>query len=227
MGNKTILVTGASRGIGLQTARTLKPLSSHLILAASHPESFDPVRSEFGTNTSFYGLDLSSSDEIKFFCSDLSSGIDRLDVLINNCGIYLEKQLEESAVPEIEKQIDVNLRAPILLTQELLTLLEKGENPIVINISSISARLAPAGQSVYSAAKSGISAFSSSIRKELNPLGIRVTVIHPYAVNTWNDPDAERFLRPEDMGGLIRYIIETDINCQIDEVTLSALGKTK
>lgn len=82
----------------------------------------------------------------------------------------------------------------------------------------------PAGQSVYSASMAAVTAFCNSLRKELNPRGIRIVVVHPAGVNTWNDPEPNKRLRPEDVGSLIKFILEADKNCQIDEVTLSALG---
>ena len=224
MSKKIIIITGASRGIGLATAKLLQPLAERLVLVASQQHSFRSVQGEFGSETSFHGVDLSSPDEIQSFSEDLSSRLDRVDVLVNNCGVYLEKQLIESSLPEIQRQIDVNLRAPILLTHKFLALLNKGSSSIVVNISSIAAQSTPAGQSVYSASKAAVTAFSSSLRKELNPRGIRVTVIHPGSVNTWNDPEPNKLLRPEDVGSLVKFILEADKNCQIDEVTLLALG---
>jgi len=224
MSKKIIIITGASRGIGLATARLLHPLAEQLVLVASRTDSFRSVQGEFGSETSFHGADLSSPEEIQSFREELSSMLDRVDVLVNNCGVYLEKQLIESSLPEIQRQIDVNLRAPILLTHKLLPLLNKGCSPIVINISSIAALSTPTGQSVYSASKAAVTAFSNSLRKELNPRGIRVVVVHPAGVNTWNDPEPNKLLRPEDVGSLIKFILEVDKNCQIDEVTLSALG---
>jgi NADP-dependent 3-hydroxy acid dehydrogenase YdfG len=120
--------------------------------------------------------------------------------------------------------IIVNLRAPILLTHAMLPLLEKGSRPIVMNVSSIAALSIPAGQSVYSASKAAVTAFSHVLRKEWNPRGIRVTVIHSAGVSTWNAPEPYKLLRPEDVGRLIHFILTADRNCQIDEVTLSALG---
>jgi len=69
-----------------------------------------------------------------------------------------------------------------------------------------------------------VTAFSHALRKEWNLRGIRVTVIHPAGVNTWNALEPHKLLRPEDVGRLIHFIVAVDRNCQIDEVTLSALG---
>ena len=224
MRSKTIIITGASRGIGLATARRLRPLAERLVLVASRVDSFSAVRDEFGAETSFHGADFSSPEEIQSLSDELHSRLDRVDGLVNNCGVYLEKPLSASSLPEIQQQIDVNLRAPILLTHYRLPLLEKGSSPIVVNISSIAARSTPAGQAVYSASKAAVTAFSHALRKEWNPRGIRVTVIHPAGVNTWDDPEPHNLLRPENVGGLIHFLLEVDTNCQIDEVTLSALG---
>jgi NADP-dependent 3-hydroxy acid dehydrogenase YdfG len=110
-----------------------------------------------------------------------------------------------------------------LLTKGLLPIIEKGKDPQIINISSIAALKPSKGTVIYSAVKAGVTGFSIGLRDELNPKKIRVSVIHPYGINTWNDPHPEKLLKPTDISSLVKFVIDSDPNCQIDEVTVSSL----
>lgn len=219
--DKTILITGASRGMGLGIAREMKKYAKNLALVASQVESFESVRQEFSANTKFYGTNFCSMQNVKSLAEQLKKDFACFDVIINNCGGYLEKNLDEVTYEEIQELVDLNLTTPMALTQALLPMLRAGKNQQLINISSISAFNPEAKATIYSASKSGLAAFSRALRKELNPEGIRVTAIYPGAVNTWNDPEPEGLLTIDDVSATVGFIVNSSAVCQFDELTLT------
>lgn len=226
--DKIVLVTGASRGIGFAIARALKPDAEKLFLVARTKKSFDKTCDQFKKKkTIFLGSDLSSEAQIDKLVAQVKKETSRLDVLVNNAGVYLAKKFEKTTRPEINQQIAINLKGMLLLTQGLLPLLKKGKKPQIINISSIAAKASLYGESIYSATKAGVTSFSEVIRKELNPQGVRVTTIHPWGVNTWNAPNPQELLRPEDIGELVSFIVNTHPGCQIESIDCSSVFQWK
>jgi short-subunit dehydrogenase len=219
----SVAVTGASRGIGLEIARSLKDISSNLSLVASSEESFKSVRGEFGKDTQFYGADFSSVDAVAELAATLRGQHPQLDVLVNNCGVYSKAPFATLELPDIKKILDVNVTAAVALTRLLLDQLKAGSNAMIINISSIQASAPSEEHAVYAASKAALTIFSQGLRAELNPLGIRVTVLEPSGVNTWEDPNPAGLLTPTEVGQLVRTIVLQNPHCQIDEIRLSAI----
>lgn len=218
---RTVVITGASRGIGLEIARALKDTCGSLVLIASSTASFNRVRDEFGPNVSFYGADFSSSNELQELASKLTVTHPRIDVLVNNCGVYTEASFSDTSAADLEKLLDVNARAPIVLTRLLLTQLQAGKDSIVINMSSVQASRPSENLAAYAASKAALSTFSTVLRRELNPLGIRVTTMEPGGVNTWEDPDPLGLLKPEHVAKIVLGILDLNPAVQIDEITIS------
>lgn len=215
-----IVITGASKGIGREIADELK--GNNLFLVASSLSSFKDIK---GKNIRLFEADLSDSFSINKLVKEIELSTGRVDALINNAGVFISKPFETVSEKELDEQIDVNFKAMYLLCKGLLPLLEKGKEPHIINISSIAALKPSKGTVIYGAVKAGVTGLSIGLRDELNPRSIRVSVIHPYGVNTWNDPHPEKLLKPSDIARLVKFILESDPNCQIDEVTVSSLNR--
>lgn len=224
MSEGNAIISGASRGIGLELARAAADSFDRLGLVASSQSSFESIRKDFSPDTRYYWGDFSKINDVSSIASRILTDFDSMSLLVNNCGAYLEKPFSESNLEEINRILDINWRASVNFTRVLIPLLERGDNSIIVNISSTSARSHPANQAIYSASKAALTAFSDSLRKELNPKGIRVTVIQPSGVNTWDDPNPQSLLRTQDLGQLLRAIVSADSNCQFEEITISALG---
>lgn len=219
---KNVIITGASRGIGLALAKKLATENYSLFLIANHMASFIDTEIN-GPSIMKFSADFSALDAIEKLVKQINEATDQIDVLINNLGVYLEKPIHESSKDDFYSLMDINYRGPSYFTQKLLPNLLASKASQIINISSQSAISCPENQSLYSASKSAVTAFSNSLRKEINPLGIRVSVIHPTSVNTWNDPDPKGLLSTEDVANLVHFIIECNTKCQIEEVTLSGV----
>lgn len=219
--SKTIIITGASRGIGFAISKALSKDSNKLHLVASSKKSFK-VNDTPGA--CLYGFDLSKQENISILGNEIKSHTNHLDVLVNNMGVYKPKKFEEYSVEEINNMIDVNFRFTVLLTKELLPLIKKSESPHIIFISSMGARSQIIGESIYSATKAAITKFAEVLRNEYRNK-IKVSVIHPWGVNTFNHPDVNRFLKAEDIAEGVDYIISRNKYCSVDSLDFGNIGQ--
>lgn len=174
-----ILITGASRGIGLAEAQLFDQRGDELFLVARSKQSF---RDAALKKLHLYGFDLLNPASADQFAEELGQVTDMLDVFINNAGGFILKRFERMTVGEINQQVDLNLRIHILLTQKLLSFLLKSANPHIVFMSSMAAKAPVVGESVYSAAKAGITNFSTALRNEYKGK-IKVSTVHSWGVN--------------------------------------------
>lgn len=198
--NKKICITGASKGIGLAEANLLN--NNKLFLHASGLKSFKDIQEK----NNYFGYDFSKTENVSKFAEDLKSKTDSLDVLINNVGVMAIHKLEDFTDEEIDNMININLRSHIILTKKLLPLLLNGKNPHIIFMSSMSAKNRIIGESVYAATKAGIMQFAHALRYELAGK-IRISTIHSWGVNTWNDVDGAAILTPENIAETVEFIL--------------------
>jgi len=139
---KIVLITGANRGIGLETARQLARRGVHVVVGARDEESgrraAEAIQAEGGGQATFLALDVSSSESIRAAVSRFSGIADHLDVLINNAGIYPDKGLTILTLSreQIDQTFQTNTFGALEVTQAFLPLLRKGTSARIINVSS-------------------------------------------------------------------------------------------
>lgn len=179
-----VLITGASKGLGLAMARCLNK-DYCLILHASREDNIKELRE----GNYILAADLSNPDELKEFCKRLKSehGED-LFAVINNAGVSIDKPLVFQPERDIETMIMVNLKAPIMISKTVIKIFGLKNKGVIINVSSCVAETGNAFQSVYAATKAGLIAFSKSMAKEVAELyhghQIRVLSISPGFIET-------------------------------------------
>jgi 3-oxoacyl-[acyl-carrier protein] reductase len=182
MTKKKILITGASRGLGLAMAQTLAA-DYDLILHASKPESFTTII----PGAEILCADLSDSKQITEFCKKLKRHGDLYGV-INNAGIAFDKSINFQPEAEIDAMINVNLKAPILICKTAMKIFGLNQTGVIINISSIIGETGNAFQSVYAATKAGLVALSRSLAQEAAATNtehtIRVLSVSPGVIET-------------------------------------------
>lgn len=140
---KRILITGATAGIGLDTARQIaaatKSQDVEIILANRNPEKADKVKAELAGITanpiSLFTVDFDRLDSVKDCANELAAQYDSLDVLINNAGLFAPKQ--RKTADGFEKHIGVNYLAPVLFTEKLLPLLQNADKPRIVHVASM------------------------------------------------------------------------------------------
>jgi NAD(P)-dependent dehydrogenase (short-subunit alcohol dehydrogenase family) len=177
------LVTGASTGIGRATAHFLASRGFRVI--GSVRSDADAATLASGSDITPVRLDVTSEDEIRTCASEVAAlvGSQGLAGLVNNSGIAVSGPLEFVSIAELRHQLEVNLVGTIAVIQALLPLLRRARGRIV-NVSSISGRIAAPMLGPYAMSKFALEAASDSLRRELSPFGIEVSVIEPGAMKT-------------------------------------------
>lgn len=179
MKKQKVLITGASRGLGLAIAKALND-DYCLILHATKAENIIHLKEG---NYILEG-DFSKPDEVTAFCKALKAQHgDDLYAVINNAGITINKALMYQPEKEIDTLIQINLKTPIQIAKTAFKIFSKNQKGVIINLGSIVAETGNAFQTIYSATKAGLVAFSKSLAKEAGEIyennQIRVISISP------------------------------------------------
>lgn len=183
---KNILLTGASGGIGYAIARKfLENSDARMILQYNtHAQKIESLKEEFPYRIDSYKADLSDEKSVVEFLNKIDSDYKKLDIIIHSAGISVVDTINHTKVEDISKIINVNLKSPILITQKLVGKMIEKKSGVIIFISSMWGITGSSCESVYSATKGGIIAFSNSLSKELGPSNIRVNSVSPGFINT-------------------------------------------
>ena len=169
------LVTGATGGIGGAIARALHAHGATVILTGRREELLEELRAGLGDRAEVVPADLAE----RAAPARLAEAAGAVDVLVANAALPASGRVEDFAPDEIDRSIDVNLRAPIQLTRALLPgMLERGRGHVVL-VSSLSGKVASPRSGLYSATKFGLRGFAAGLREDVEQLGVGVTVVFP------------------------------------------------
>jgi NADP-dependent 3-hydroxy acid dehydrogenase YdfG len=170
---QTVLLTGASGGLGAAIARDLHGAGARLVLTGRRVEVLEPLAAELGAT--IVTADLRDAPDLR----RLVDAAGAIDILIANAALPGSGWLRDLTEEQIDSVLDVNLRAPIMLTQGIAPgMVERGAGHIAF-ISSLSGRAATPGTSMYNATKFGLRGFALSMRQELRAAGIGVSLVSP------------------------------------------------
>lgn len=187
LNGKVAVVTGASKGIGAGIAKALGKAGAHVVVNyASGKAGADKVVAEIvasGGKAVAIGADVSKPADVARLFAESEKAFGKLDVLVNNAGVFKFSPLENVEAEEFHRQFDINVLGTILSTKEALGHF-KPAGGSVINLSSIVAQGAIAGSVIYSATKGAIDTATRVLAAELGPKGIRVNAISPGMVET-------------------------------------------
>ena len=183
--NKLVIVTGASRGLGLAICRQLLQ-QGYKVLALARTLSTDlnALTEQYGSDLTFVSADLSDLDNIQPLCSELIKQHGRPYALINNAAVGYDGVLATMHNSEINALLNLNVQAPILLSKYLLRPMLLNQSGRIINISSIIARTGFNGLSVYAASKAALEGFTKSLSREVGKAGITVNCVAPGYMQT-------------------------------------------
>lgn len=189
--NKTVVLTGASGGIGRALALQLARDNATLVLVGRNQEQLDRVKTELpaGSHAWVVSADI-ATDEGRHRIAALCTQIGSIDALINCAGVNDFALFHQQKAAMIAQLINVNVTAPILLTQRLLPLLQKANRSLIVNIGSTFGTIGHPGFVAYCASKFAMRGFSQALRRELADTSIRVQYIAPRATKTEINTDA-------------------------------------
>ena len=173
LAGRTVLLTGATGGIGHAIARAVAGRGARLLLTGRRAEVLEPLAAELSGRA--IACDLSQAEEV----SRLLSEVGNADVLIANAALPASGLLSSFSVEEVDRALAVNLRAPIVLAQALSAgMAARGAGHLVF-ISSMSGKTTSVGSSVYSATKFGLRGFALGLREDLRGSGVGVSTVFP------------------------------------------------
>ena len=197
--SKNILITGASTGIGAETARLLAEGNTIYVHYHSSKEAAEKVAADVNANGGtavVIQADLSKEEGCRTLVQAVAANSDRLDVLVNNAGGLIQRQgVQAFEWRLMEKIFALNTFSAMMVTSLCTPLLEKGNGPCIINITSVAMRHGGPTASIYGASKAALDSFTRGIAKELAP-AIRVNAVAPGVIIT---PFHDKVSTPEQL----------------------------
>lgn len=222
---KVILVTGASRGIGRNIALTLAGEGNIVIANYNRSDTKAEELKQENSNITIYKADVSKRDEVEEMVRFVLEKFGRIDVLVNNAGIYKFNFIQDIEEEEWDNIINTNLKSVFLCSKEVVKqYMVNAKQGCIINISSVDGLVGAACEVHYCASKAGIDGITKGLAKELGPCNIRVNSIAPGAIKTdinkdtteedWkiveNETPMGKTGKPEDISKCIKWLIEDE-----------------
>jgi len=226
---RTVLVTGASSGIGRAIARQLLQLDHHVLGVSRDVSKFTKPL----TNFSPIQLDLAALNELPKQLKQLQSDFPNIDAVVFCAGIGQFGGLEEFSYPQIEQLLTINFTSSAFLSRALLPGLKRKAHSDLIFIGSEAALKGSRKGALYCASKFAVRGFTQALREECSKSNVRVCLINPGMVKTpfFDDlafepgDDDSQFILPEDVAEAVCYVLTSRSQIVIDEINLSPLNK--
>lgn len=225
---KTVLITGSSRGIGAAIARRLNDEYKIVInYRNSRDEAFKLLYELRETNPNVIAIkaDVSNEEDVEMMFEVAEKNFGHVDILINNAGISHFSLIQDIEFETWKNVINTNLNSVFLNSKRAIPNMLSNQYGVIINMSSIWGDFGASMEALYSTSKGGINTFTKAMAKELAPSGIRVNAIAPGIVDTdlmrndfteeelqdlKNEVSINRFAKPEEIAGLVRYLISDE-----------------
>ena len=184
--DKTVIITGGSEGVGAAAARLFAAAGANLLLVARSKKNLEAIANELRelTQVEIFAMDVSDMDACVDLFKKANFDFGRVDVLVNNAGFHQRGPVESVAATDLGKIIDVNLRAPIMLTRIALPYLREAGGGAIINVGSLAGRTPVPNSATYAASKAGLRSFTYSLAEEFSDNKIKVAVVSPGPIST-------------------------------------------
>lgn len=184
---KVAIVTGGTRGIGLETVRMFKENRAEVILFGSRKETVEEVLKilqKDGLEVSGYYPNLSNYNEIENVIKEIYEKYGHIDILINNAGISANKKIEDTTNKEFKRIMNLNVNAIFNMTKAVVPIMKEQKSGVILNTSSmVSLYGQPAGVG-YPTSKFAVNGLTKSLARELAPYNIRINAVAPGIINT-------------------------------------------
>jgi NAD(P)-dependent dehydrogenase (short-subunit alcohol dehydrogenase family) len=180
----TWLITGCSTGLGRHLAEAVLERGHNAIVTARDSDNVQDLVDAHPDTALGLALDVTDEQKVRKAVQQAEERFGAVDVLVNNAGYGYRAAVEEGEVAEVATLFATNFFGAVAMIKAVLPGMRARRNGSIVNISSIGARISPPGSGYYSAAKSALEAMSFSLRQEVGPLGISVTVVEPGGFRT-------------------------------------------
>lgn len=219
---KVAIVTGASRGIGREIAKTLAIRGYKVIANYNKSEAKAKEMQKENPEIEIYKADVSKKEEVKRMVEYVLEKYKKIDVLVNNAGIDKYQLIDEVTENDWKEMIDTNLYSAFCMCQEVVPNMIHNKNGCIINISSVWGQVGAANEIVYSITKAGLDGLTKALAKEVGPSNIRVNSIAPGYVETdmnknyteeeinqiKQDTPLQKIGLPEDIAKCVCWLVE-------------------
>ena len=232
---KTILITGATSGIGLAAAKKLANDENQLILCGRRQQKLDEISKELSAITNVLSLcfNVSDKNEVNKILENLPDEFSSIDILINNAGnAHGLDTIQEGSLEDWDNMIDSNIKGLLYVSRVIMPTMIENQNGHIINIGSLAGREVYKKGNIYCATKHAVNAISKAMRIDLNKTGIKVSEINPGLVetdfsNVRFKGDSERAekvyqgykaLQADDIADIIEFVINRPSHVNIADI---------
>lgn len=243
LSEKVAIITGASKGIGAGIARQLASDGAKVVVNyATDKDGAERLVAEIefnGGKAIAVAADVTNEDQVNALIKTAIDKFGRLDILVNNSGVYEFAKIEATTEALYRKQFDINVFGPLMVIAAATPYLNKGSS--IINISSFVTRVFIAESAIYSGSKGAVDAITGVLAKELGPRGIRVNAVSPGLIETegshssgaigsdfqtWNESQTPlgRIGQVEDVAQIVSFLASEDAGWVTGEIILASGG---
>ena len=232
---KTILITGATSGIGLAAAKKLANSKNQLILCGRRQRKLDEISSELSKTSNILSLcfDVSEKNEVTKLLDNLPKGFNSIDILINNAGnAHGMDTIQDGSLEDWDNMIDSNIKGLLYVSRIIIPKMIEKQIGHIINIGSLAGREVYEKGNIYCATKHAVNAISKAMRIDLNKTGIKVSEINPGLVETdfsnvrfkGDNNRAEKVyqgykaLQADDIADIIEFVINRPSHVNIADI---------
>ena len=184
--DKTVIITGGSKGVGAACAMAFAKHGANLVIAARGRRELDLIAVKLRTMTrvAVVPMDIADLDACENLLKKAQFEFGAIHILVNNAGYHARGPFETVKADEMAKMIDVNLKAPVVLSRLALPYLREAGKGVIVNVASLAGMLGVPNSAVYSATKAGLRALTFAMHEELRGTGIKVAAVSPGPIDT-------------------------------------------
>jgi len=228
--NKTVIISGATRGIGravaIELAKGGSNISFNFLKSIKDAEDLEKEIRNFGINVKSFQVDIRDYEAVKLWVDKTKELFGGIDIVVNNAGIIKDKALALMELPDWHEVINTNLDGTFNLTRAAIVTFIKQKSGVIVNITSVSGIMGMSRQTNYAASKAGIIGFTKSLAKEVASYNIRVNAVAPGFIETDMLKDLRedyksqiikqiplgRLGRPEEVAKVVKFLVSDEAN---------------
>lgn len=231
--NKVVIVTGASHGAGRAIALVLAREGAKIVAVARNKQQLEALAAEISTKEGACEVvvsDVTKRDDTRRMAQQALERFGRIDALVNNAGIGGPvSRVEETNLEEWQHTLDVNLTGPFLCSQAVLPAMQEQGGGHIIMVSSGAGKQGYPNMAAYCASKFGLHGLAQALAAEVSDMNIRVTTLIPGSIaetsfsgqrKGWVPRPGAKYLRPEDLGNAIFYLLQQPPSAWTQEMNL-------
>lgn len=232
---KVTLVTGGSQGLGAAICETLAEAGASVIIADIKLDQAEQVArglQERGLDVIALPLDITNDQQLETTVQKIVDQYGRIDVLVNNAGTDVTLPIEELSIADIDRVLNVNLRAPFLLSKLVLPIMKHHGQGHIVNIASTAAKRTWPNATAYHTSKWGLMGFSHALHVEARPHKVKVTAVvaggmrTPFILDRFPDTPLDKLQDPKHVAEIVRFILMQPEETVIPEVMVLPMQET-